>query len=190
MNRFKTAEWILSLVTSRERAASTVGDLTERGEPRGTLWFWSGVLRTAASLLWRDITEHPVRVAGLALVGAAVDFAGLLLFAAFSGIVFFFVAFWLGGDALKAPVWKLWVPSFTLIASLLIGRSLSRLAPGREFAVCLIYVILAPACGLLDFSPANFAGLVLGLLGDAALRMPALAGAVWGRYRNSARTSG
>ncbi len=55
MHNINIAEWILALVTTRDRAASTVGDLAEGAATRGAVWFWSGVLRTAASLLWRDI---------------------------------------------------------------------------------------------------------------------------------------
>src|ERR1035437_2113127 len=62
MHSVHIAEWILALVTTRDRAASTVGDLTEGAATRGVVWFWCGVLRTAASLLWRDVAEHPARV--------------------------------------------------------------------------------------------------------------------------------
>ena len=42
MRNAHLAEWILSLFTTRERAAATVGDLTENASARGALWFWSG----------------------------------------------------------------------------------------------------------------------------------------------------
>jgi hypothetical protein len=50
------AEWILALVTRQDRAMSTTGDLTEEAATRGVVWFWSHVVRTAASLLWRHVT--------------------------------------------------------------------------------------------------------------------------------------
>src|SRR5580692_6426822 len=59
------AEWILSLFTTRERAGATVGDLTESASAHGVLWFWSGVLRTALSLLWADFAAEPGFLAGL-----------------------------------------------------------------------------------------------------------------------------
>ena len=52
------AEWILALVTTRDRATSTVGDLTEQAAARDAVWFWLSVLRATASLLWRDVAEH------------------------------------------------------------------------------------------------------------------------------------
>jgi hypothetical protein len=75
------AEWILALVTSRDRAASPVGDLTEEAATRGVIWFWSGVLRTAASLLWRDVAEQPVRTIGLACFGITIYMGMDLVFA-------------------------------------------------------------------------------------------------------------
>jgi hypothetical protein len=71
MHSAHIAERILALVTSRDRAASTVGDLTERAAARDAVWFWSSVLRTAASFLWRDVAEHAARLTGLALLGIA-----------------------------------------------------------------------------------------------------------------------
>ena len=50
MHKAQIAELILSLFTSRERAASTVGDLIENAPGGGNWSFWSGVSRTAFSL--------------------------------------------------------------------------------------------------------------------------------------------
>ncbi len=83
------AEWILALVTTRGRAASIIGDLTEGAATRGAIWFWSGVLRTAASLLCRDIAERPARLAGLAFAGLGVYVGIELIFAGLSGAAFF-----------------------------------------------------------------------------------------------------
>ena len=57
MHTVNIAERILALVTAPDRGASIVGDLTERAATRGMFWFWSGFLRTATSLLWRDVAE-------------------------------------------------------------------------------------------------------------------------------------
>ncbi len=72
MHNSYIAEWILTLITSRDRAEAVVGDLTEKAAARGLFWFWSGVLRTTASLLWRAVTENNARVARLAFVGLAI----------------------------------------------------------------------------------------------------------------------
>ncbi len=84
MHNVNIAEWILALVTTRDRAASTVGDLAEVAATRGVVWFWSGVLRTAASLLWRDVAERPARITGLAFFGLAVYIGIDLVFAGLS----------------------------------------------------------------------------------------------------------
>jgi hypothetical protein len=61
MHNIYIAEWILALVTSGDRAMSTTGDLLEEAAARGAVWFWSHVLHTAASLLWRDNAENRAR---------------------------------------------------------------------------------------------------------------------------------
>src|SRR5579871_1596728 len=113
------AEWFLALVTTRDRAASTIGDLTEGAAARGAVWFWSGVLRTAASLLWRNIAEQPVRMTGLAFLGLAVYIAIDLLFAGLSGVAFYGAAA-LGGHPLHMDSlgWKLWFAAPVRISSL------------------------------------------------------------------------
>jgi hypothetical protein len=71
MRSAAAAEWILSLVTEPDRASSTVGDLVEESSPRGALWFWASVWRTAGSHFWRDLSASPLRMAGLAFCGLA-----------------------------------------------------------------------------------------------------------------------
>jgi hypothetical protein len=69
------AQLILSLATTPDRAATTVGDLLEEADTRGSLWFWSSVLRTACSLCWRDFFSAPLRMLWLGLRGfLAVSF--------------------------------------------------------------------------------------------------------------------
>lgn len=81
MRSARLAEWILSLVMPPDRAASTVGDLLEECPPRGPLWFWSNVLRTARSHLWRDVIASPVEMLGLASPGWLVLLQGYRLWA-------------------------------------------------------------------------------------------------------------
>ena len=69
MHRVALAEWILALTVAPDRAATTVGDLVEDASRRGALWFWSSVLRTALSHLWRDLNAAPFRLIRLALWG-------------------------------------------------------------------------------------------------------------------------
>lgn len=69
MHKQHAAESLLALVTTRERATSTVGDLIEHRGGRGSLWFWTSVLRTAAALLWRSLAAEPWRILKVGLRG-------------------------------------------------------------------------------------------------------------------------
>jgi hypothetical protein len=53
MHTASTAEWILCRLTTKERAASMVGDLVEIAKQKGKLWFWFSVAGVALSLFWR-----------------------------------------------------------------------------------------------------------------------------------------
>ena len=73
MRNARLAEWILSLVTTPERASATVGDLLEdRLHARG-LRFWGAVLFAALSLLWRDLAASPLLMARLASLGLGLQ---------------------------------------------------------------------------------------------------------------------
>jgi hypothetical protein len=182
MRSIHIAEGILALVTSRDRAASTVGDLVEEATARGVFWFWSGVLRTAASLLWRDVAERPARMTGLAFRGLAIELSLSLLFLLLAGVV---------GAVIRSPGglnsvgWRLFFNAPTLVIPILIGRILARWAPGHELATCLAYAILHSIFNvvIMILFPGGiaFSALLRGILSDAAEQSPLLAGAVWGR---------
>jgi len=184
MRSIHVAEWILALVTSRDCAASIAGDLAEDlaegAAARGTISFWFSVLRTAGSLLWRDVAERPARAAGLAFAGLAVLIAVDYLFAALNGLAFFIVAHQTGRPfKLDSIGWIIWLNAPLLSTSLGIGRMLARWAPGRELAACLMYAILLSIYNLVPIP--MFDG---GIEVSASLCMlMVLAGAVWGRRR-------
>jgi hypothetical protein len=187
MRSIHIAEWILGLVTSGDRAASTAGDLAEEAATRGVVWFWSGVLRTAASVLWRGVAENPARITGVAFIGLTVDVVASLFLAGLSGVAFF-VAAWSGHEAhLRSIWWIIGLDAPPLIMSFLIGRMLARLAPGRELSACLAYAILGSIFSFImmfvDSGDLGFPALLWVFLSDAAQRTPVLAGATWGRYR-------
>jgi hypothetical protein len=178
MHNVHIAEWILALVTTRDRAASIVGDLTEAAATRGTAWFWSGVLRTAASLLWRDIAENPGRVAGLAFLGLTVYIGIDLLFAGLSGVVFFLAAMTTGYSLHLDPIgWRLWITVPVLVGSLSIGRMVAYWAPRRELATCVMFAILASIYNLVPTLGNN------GIFSDLLCILIVPAGAAWGRHR-------
>src|ERR1700730_19215868 len=202
MRSLHIAEWILALVTSRDRAASTVGDLQEAATTRGGCWFWSGVFRTAASLLWRDVAEHSARMTGLAVGGLAVEIGLGLLVLALAGVagsVAGILGDW-SGPPVTSVGWRLvlklvvdvpmWATPFV------IGRILARWAPGRELAACLAYTILGSTFNIVIMivfpgsDGLSFSGLFGGILSDAAQQSPLLAaGAVWGRRSRRQVTS-
>jgi hypothetical protein len=178
MHNVNIAEWILALITTRDRAASTVGDLTEGAATRGSVWFWSCIVRTASSLLWRDIAAHYARLAGLAILGLVAYIAISFVFACLSGIAFFVVAM-ATGHSLQVGTfeWMLWTNTPALVSSLLIGRMLARWAPGRELAAGLVYAILTAIFNLVPLLGNN--GALTALL--CILIVPV--GAAWGRAR-------
>jgi hypothetical protein len=184
MRNISTAEWILGLVTSRDRAATTVGDLVEDA-PGSVLRFWAAVLRIAGAHLWRGVIEDPARMIRVAILGLAVDVGASLLFAGLSGVVFF-VESWNGLPVRVNSMWRtIGLEAPTLLLAMWIGRRLARWAPGRELSACLAYAI---AGSLFSFAMMLVAPGGLGpsalwgvFLGDAVRRLPVLAGAMWGR---------
>ena len=176
MHSIHIAEWILSLVTSRDRAASTVGDLMEQAADRGIVWFWSGILRTAASLLWRGVVENNARVARLAFLGLAIYVGIDMLYAFLTGVVFFLAANSIG--------WKFLLAARLLGSSLLIGRLLARQAPRRELAACLVFAVFI---AVYDVSP------MLGNNGGVSALLSILsvsATTAWGRRRRQHSITG
>jgi len=183
MRSIQVAESILALVTSRDCAAATAGDLAEVATARGAVWFWFSLLRTAASLLWRDAAEKPARPAVLAFAGLAVLVAVDYLCAYLDGAAFFVVAYRTGRPfKLDSIGWMIWLNAPLLLTSLGIGRMLARWAPGRELAACLMYAILLSIYNLVPIP--IFDG---GIAVSASLSMLiVLAGAAWGRQRRVA----
>ena len=185
MHSTHIAEWILGLVTSRDHAVSTVGDLVEEASIRGVVWFWSGISRIAGSLLWRAVAENALHLAGVAFIGLVVDVLASLLVAGLSGLVFFLVAG--SGHQLQGNSvwWTIGLDAPTLFLSLWIGRMLARWAPGRELSACLAYGILGSLFSLLIMFVApgglGVSALIGVFLSDLLQRTPVLAGAAWGR---------
>ena len=168
MRNARIAEWILSLVTSSDRAAAAVGDLMEDVGRRGALRFWASVWHLAMSLLVRDFTANPVRMVGLGALGILFELLlfvvgrlaiGLLLrgraarFVECRALRFLSISppgclrrsrhnlmDWLDTQDLSSPVLE-------LLVEFQVGRMLARRSPGREVAPCVATAILGTTIG-------------------------------------------
>jgi hypothetical protein len=133
MHKDDIAEWILQLVTTRERATATVGP------------FWWSVLRTAAALLWQGIAEDPRGMLGLALRTLLMSWVFTIFWqlAALFYLTVAFILFHAAGGRLGAHHFDFQksIP-FLMAGYFLAGRWIAKRAPGREYCVCLVTVIL------------------------------------------------
>jgi hypothetical protein len=158
MRNARLAEWILSLVTTPERAAATVGDLFEDRRHAGVLRFWGAVLFTALSLLWRDVLADPGRMIRLALYGVFLELVLSFAMAIGLGILYAFVV--LVGSAIRPGTqWPLGPDNpagltnvavivswgFLVLAQFQVGRVLAKRSPGRELAPSIATTLVANA---------------------------------------------
>jgi hypothetical protein len=159
MRSTRVAEWILSQVTSRPRAAAVIGDLLEKIPSRGVLWFWRSVATTAVALVWRDVAANPMRTFGLGLTGFVLVLALfflLVLFAlvAFAAVIGLATRTGLVDQQRLAGVAQLvghgWLrPALSLaswcvlaMAQFQVGRWLARRSPDHELAPCVAFTLV------------------------------------------------
>jgi hypothetical protein len=166
MHSASFAEWMLSLITTPDRASSTVGDLLEDVAARGRLWFWLCIVRTAGSLLWRSFVAAPVSVilfAVLAWFGYMITavllwvFAWILMMTLGWGLVYFFthhtglelitglLKIRIDWPAVPSPI-AYWLQFFVILinAPYHVGRFTARIFPGREMVAWLTMSLLWP----------------------------------------------
>ena len=137
MRNGRFAEWILTLVTTPERASATVGDLLEDRVHARALRFWGAVLITTLSLLWQDVAASPLRMARLAALGLLLQWclsAGTAI-----GYWLFYLVF--------RHTWPTLVATgvFMLLAQFQVGRVLAKRSPGRELAPSVATTLLGVA---------------------------------------------
>ena len=141
MTKSRIAEWILSQVLPPDRAASTLGDWMEDVDKRGSIWFWSCVLRTVLSRVWIDLADSPGFMLSLALRSCLYSWliymigTIVLVSGAYISILFqilpsphAYTAFWFVGELLG------WT-SVTAYG-IMTGRWTARRANGRAIAAC------------------------------------------------------
>ena len=207
MHKARIAEQLLALITTRERAASTAGDLIEDARTRGDLWFWSSVLRTTGALLWRTFALEPANFLKLAFRGSLAAF-GLCGLAQLPVIIAALVLVPPGQPVDLARISAHWGILWTYDALVFaapvlcmfhVGRWVARRAPGRELTGSIVLIVMQLAFWLLGvtvnaresnllrdwYVPANLVSLVMAtsVLGLAA----SLAGAIWVRRRPASK---
>jgi hypothetical protein len=149
MRKDRFAEWLLELVTTRERAAPAVGDLREMAASRGEVWFWWNVCGAAVSQLWSVLAADPRRMIGLAFrgwmvslgLGAFVTVAGVFV----AGVIFGATTSHTSGVGFTALSVVPPFIFFMAVSQFLVGRWIGRRAPGRELPACLTFAILQAA---------------------------------------------
>jgi len=163
MRSTRVAEWMLSQLTTSERAEAVIGDLLEKVPARGALWFWWSVVTTAAALVWRDVAANPLRTFGLGLTGFVVVLVlfVLLVFVATAALVLGLIVFSSISDAqrvvgvthLVTGGWS-WVVLTVVFWCVLagvqfqVGRWLARRSPGHELAPCVAFTVVGLTCSL------------------------------------------
>jgi hypothetical protein len=142
MLKARMAERFLSLVTTRERANSIVGDFEETGSRR--LLF--SVVQTFLAMLSRDIATNLGRLTGTAGLGLVAA-----VFATFASVIALIMAIaavmglaWAAGLEVMLPGWLLPAGAFLIFLAVAyaIGRWMARECPGHELAVCVTFVLL------------------------------------------------
>jgi hypothetical protein len=193
---------MLSLLTTRERAASMVGDLAE-----DSAWFWVSFLRIWIGMVWHDFAADWERLIGQAALALLIQFAliavGIMAFAFALGIAIGIAGGLLssaiGGD-FHVPRWALatlrWGGSaaglaITAVVQVRVGRWLARRCPGHEIAACFAVMLVGGVAGeaitLMAGFPTSFSAIVsewtVGWVPSLLLNLPLFFGAVRVRSR-------
>ncbi|MBI5280897.1 MAG: hypothetical protein HY858_04380 [Candidatus Solibacter usitatus] len=148
MRNANAAEWILRLVTTPERAASTTGDLLEEASGRSAFWFWSSTLRTAACHVWKDLWVYRGRMAWL-------GFSGLLAIWLFTfGVSTLVIVIWMAvspystdGSSFYIPPWGHYrlFATLAIVGPLIAGWDVASRSKGRELAAALALTVALAA---------------------------------------------
>jgi hypothetical protein len=189
----RIGEGILGLVTTEDRAASTVGDLMEEVQTRGLFWFWASVAGTAISIMWRDVRAEPGKMVWLAVRAWAFQ-----IICAVGWFLLYGLADRLSRQWRRSPGIPPWSSvaflAAGLVIALLAGRWIARRARGRELAACFALaavgtVLEAALPAAIRHSGANW-DVQFDTLSWAAGLLPLFAGAMWVRQRSGiARTN-
>lgn len=200
MRNANTAEWILRLVTTPERAACTTGDLLEEAAGRSAFWFWWGAVRIASRQVWGDLCAHRGQMAWLAfssllagwLLGAVL---GMMVIPLWTALAPYNIA----PNATYVPPWGHYclLASLVTVVPLVVGWDVASRSEGRElpaaFAVTILLAATHATRALIAGTlvrrvdhPYPYVENVLAEFGTMALCV--MAGAILCRLRGRART--
>jgi hypothetical protein len=202
MRKADFAEWILSLTTTSERAATTAGDLAEVAGTRGMLWFCWNLFKTTASLVWRAFADDPLTMVGTAVKACLFEIlmvVGGTVVAIAGSIMISLLAYSLGVRSL--PSWLsamtiglLATETIVLTMYFVIGRYLARRLPGRVLAALIAFecVEMGLWAALHFLLPAradvvNLAEILPGVLMALTIPIALLAGIDQGRKKTAER---
>ena len=131
----RTAESILTLFTSRERASSIIGDLEESGGVRAL-----DIMRLSLAFIWADVKQTPIGMLRAVVVGWVLSQSAL----AFIAPLMMGAMGWSsrGPDA-RTLIWfvaaVLWG---RIIAPFLIGCAVVTITPERRLTACALVAII------------------------------------------------
>jgi hypothetical protein len=139
MRSLRAAERLLCLFVPLDEASPIAGDFSEEARNRGAIWFWSQVIRTFIAMFGRGLAAGPFRTGVLVLLGVLLtQIPGRFAIAWMKANPYF-----CGTVLCDTVVWQGLAACQWVIAPLLIGYLLARLAPGREVTVCLTLAIVS-----------------------------------------------
>jgi hypothetical protein len=188
VSRNTFAEKLLALFTTREVAASIVGDLIEQSHVRARGWFTCEVVRLAFALCFRTLVSAPGRALRLAGLGLAVYTATYAILFVAIGLP------WYPWNRVATPDFWVRVGVVVVVSNLLTGAILARwpshgnvrpIAPltALWFAAWLIWPLIVSAVNSSSATPAPWTLAWTALIFPFLYLVPLLVGAVIGQRR-------
>lgn len=147
MHKRSLAFMLLSLFTTRQRAAAIEGDLIEESEHRGGRWFATHVIGTTLALFRESVRRAPFRISLLTVCAVGLSFMTC-------GVV---TAAFMGPDAFVPVPFLGFVAIFLWAFS--IGFGLEYLAPGLGVRAATLTVLLLLLLFIVTVAPSWFESL-------------------------------
>jgi len=187
MRRVRIAEWILELVTTRERAASLAGDLVEDGPGHGVFWFWATVVRAAGTMLWREFASDWKRMLRLGAAGLIVEYLGMLILLLLVSPILGLMGMAYGSGMIPKLISGAFGLSAMVVSQFAVGWWMARRTPGRELVPCAALIgldsLLTVVVNLVWSRQTSVLEVLLGITAFQIVNVSLFAGAVTARRR-------